>query len=93
MGIYICLLDGMLAFPIIINSGRYGRCAEILDRPHLHPNLAALHKHRLVVHSIPLPADPSVDLPMTTVKEGEEWLTWKYSDEEEQRRKAYLPLA
>jgi len=30
---------------------------------------------------------------MTIVKEGEEWLTWKYSDEEEQRRKAYLPLA
>jgi hypothetical protein len=93
MGIYICLLDGkFLAFlPEHSLEGRKWE-AEILDRPHLHPNLAALHKHRLVVHSIPLPLDPNVDLPMTK-GEGEEWLTWKYSEEEETRRKAYLPLA
>ena len=65
--------------------------ANISDRPHLHPNLAALHKHRLVAHSITLPPDPNVDLPVT--KGAQEWLTWKYSEEEETRRKAYLPLA
>ena len=66
--------------------------ANISDRPHLHPNLAALHKHRLVAHSIPLPLDPNNDLP-TTKGEEQEWLTWKYSEEEVTRRKAYLPLA
>jgi hypothetical protein len=71
--------------------------ADEIERPHLHPNLAALHKHRLVVHSIPLPSDPSNDLPSAQVTEGkvlkQEWFTWKYSEEEESRRKAYLPLA
>lgn len=65
--------------------------ANVPERPHLHPNLAALHKHRLVAHSIPLPLDPNNDLPIT--KGEKEWLTWKYSEEEETRRKAYLPLA
>ncbi|KAK8858463.1 hypothetical protein IAR55_002690 [Kwoniella newhampshirensis] len=44
MGIFVCLLD---------------------DRPHLHPTLSALHKHRQNVHSIPLPPDPSTDPPGT----------------------------
>ncbi|WWD18353.1 hypothetical protein CI109_102803 [Kwoniella shandongensis] len=44
MAIWVCLLD---------------------DRPHLHPSLLALHKHRHNVHSIPLPPDPSTDLPGT----------------------------
>jgi hypothetical protein len=47
----------------------------------------------MVVHSIPLPMDPNVDLPVSTIKDGEEWLTWKYSEEDEVRRKSYLPLA
>jgi hypothetical protein len=76
---------------------RYADGADGVERPHLHPNLAALHKHRLVVHSIPLPLDPSNDLTISQVTEGnearQEWFTWKYSEEEELRRKAYLPLA
>jgi len=47
----------------------------------------------LVAHSIPLPQDPNVDLPVAKENGREEWLTWKYSEEEATRRKAYLPLA
>lgn len=66
----------------------------MIERPHLHPNLAALHKHRLAAHGIPLPADPQSDLPLSATTAGEkEWLSWKFSAEEELRRKAYLPLA
>jgi hypothetical protein len=71
----------------------------VVDRPHLHPNLAALHKHRLVVHSIPSPLNPNTDLPSpqgshndTKGEQKQEWFTWKYSEEEELRRRAYLPL-
>ena len=118
----------------------------MVDRPHIHPSLADLHKHRLAVHSIPLPSDPNTDLPIsskdstlsptvqpdhpsqsgqaatqsdtimengTTAQEGgppleirvegestelgengnDEWMTWQFTEEEEARRKAYLPLA
>jgi len=93
MGIFVCLLDGKSALSRIYAE------ADTAERPHLHPNLAALHKHRLVAHSIPLPLDPNNDLPksqMTVTEEKEvrqEWFTWKYSEEEELRRKAYLPLS
>ncbi|OCF43918.1 hypothetical protein I317_02188 [Kwoniella heveanensis CBS 569] len=107
MGVFVCLLD---------------------DRPHLHPSLLALHRHRLNAHQIPLPPDPNNDLPIpsphvqalsnsevspedvdmsssniqptptptpgqTVRKHRQEWFTWKFTQEEESRRKAYLPLA
>ncbi|WWC95959.1 hypothetical protein V866_002826 [Kwoniella sp. B9012] len=110
MGVFVCLLD---------------------DKPHLHPSLISLHKHRLNIHHIPLPPDPSNDLPipqssstlrpseppqtdedismtatsptpaeatLTTQRKPEadaqvEWFMWKFSEEEENRRKSYLPLA
>ncbi|WVQ96823.1 hypothetical protein IAU59_003930 [Kwoniella sp. CBS 9459] len=120
MGVYVCLLD---------------------ERPHLHPSLLALHRHRLNAHQIPLPPDPNNDLPtpsaqgayllktihdsstdidpsalhLPEVKQQDdvemsssvtptraqsipkppqrEWFTWKFTQEEESRRKAYLPLA
>ncbi|OCF73083.1 hypothetical protein I204_06313 [Kwoniella mangroviensis CBS 8886] len=103
MGVFVCLLD---------------------DKPHLHPSLISLHKHRLNIHHIPLPPDPSNDLPIpqsiptphsaeppqtdedismtstspipTTQQKLEtpvEWFMWKFSEEEENRRKSYLPLA
>ncbi|TXT13429.1 hypothetical protein VHUM_00796 [Vanrija humicola] len=58
------------------------------DRPHLHPSLAALNAHRLRVHQLPAPADPSALPPGA----GVEWTAWRLSDEEEARRAAYLPL-
>lgn len=70
-----------------------------IERPHLHPTLTALHKHRLAAHGIPLPTDTAHDLPVQTVMDddmgtgGKEWMSWKFSAEEEARRKAYLPLA
>ncbi|WVW84515.1 hypothetical protein I302_106549 [Kwoniella bestiolae CBS 10118] len=95
MGVYVCLLD---------------------DRPHLHPSLLSLHKHRLNIHKIPLPPDPTNDLPTSqsaattqTVQDEDitmssspvpletetkaEWIMWKFTEEEENRRKSYLPLA
>ncbi|WVF69323.1 hypothetical protein IAT40_004099 [Kwoniella sp. CBS 6097] len=130
MGVYVCLLD---------------------ERPHLHPSLQALHRHRLNAHQIPLPPDPINDLPIPhratslqsdsstsaavdatddpavldamqqqdvdmsaaphqalplpntkrasavrdqdAVGAKQEWFTWKFTQEEELRRKAYLPLA
>ncbi|WWC62420.1 uncharacterized protein I303_105016 [Kwoniella dejecticola CBS 10117] len=106
MGVYVCLLD---------------------DKPHLHPSLHALHKHRLTIHGIPLPLDPANDLPVPQPSNNDtnfsaesrqedvvmspsspsagsgqqvggqpekaEWLMWKFSEEEANRRKSYLPLA
>ena len=62
------------------------------DRAHLHPSLLALHKHRLAAHGIPIPAESNKTL-LSAEGEGEEWISWKFSEEEEARRKAYLPLA
>ncbi|WWC88808.1 uncharacterized protein L201_003721 [Kwoniella dendrophila CBS 6074] len=107
MAVYVCLLD---------------------EKPHLHPSLIALHKHRYNIHKIPLPTDPTNDLPKSQIpntinplKENNgtkqddnedvtmeatfpilessettrkpEWFMWKFSEEEENRRKNYLPLA
>ncbi|WWC70629.1 40S ribosomal eS28 domain-containing protein [Kwoniella pini CBS 10737] len=105
MGVFVCLLD---------------------NKPHLHPSLQALHKHRLIIHKIPLPADPINDLPVSqsnisnitnpfigqieqdiimsstsdlpqesvaSIPNKTEWFMWKFSEEEANRRKSYLPLA
>ena len=84
MSIYLCLLDGE-SHPTALEK------LTPADRPHLHPSLGALHKHRLHAHSIPLPTNPTMSPPPNSGKQ--EWLEWKYTDEEEARRKAFLPLS
>ncbi|WVR06238.1 hypothetical protein IAU60_003268 [Kwoniella sp. DSM 27419] len=78
MGVYVCLLD---------------------ERPHLHPSLLALDRHRLAAHQIPLPTDPSTQISQrssqvgTSDKAKDEWFMWSFSEEEESRRRSFLPLA
>ena len=94
--IFLCLLHGTSSTALIKLSA---------DRPLLHPSLGALHRHRFQAHSIPLPADPTKDLPIkgevgvgavqgfdTNDEAKKEWLGWRLRHEEEARRKAYLPL-
>lgn len=40
--------------------------ADMIENPHLHPSLTALHKHRLAAHGIPLPSRPDIDHPIST---------------------------
>ncbi|WRT67656.1 uncharacterized protein IL334_004628 [Kwoniella shivajii] len=47
------------------DPGRMGIYVCLLDdKPHLHPSLSALHKHRYNIHRIPIPPDPTNDLPI-----------------------------
>ncbi|KAK4683928.1 hypothetical protein P7C73_g6283, partial [Tremellales sp. Uapishka_1] len=100
MAIYLCLLDGMSpstscsSLPVLPST--YSLLPSLMylpDKPHIHPNLLALHKHRWAVHSIPIPLDPAQDPLSTTSSPAPEWITWRFSDEEQLRRRAYLPLS
>ncbi|ORY31428.1 hypothetical protein BCR39DRAFT_526658, partial [Naematelia encephala] len=70
------------------DPSRMGIFLCLLDeRPHLHPSLQALHKHRFQIHGIALPPDPARDMPGDN-----SWINWRFTEEEQARRKAYLPL-
>ncbi|WVN88770.1 uncharacterized protein L203_103983 [Cryptococcus depauperatus CBS 7841] len=74
------------------------------EKPHLHPSLLALNKHRFVAHSIPLPPNPAQDLPIkksqvgsallldkVDIENDDEWFTWRFTEEPEARRITSLP--